>query len=348
LRGRLDLRNAETGLLALLSLCVTSCGSSDPSPTFASAFQEVARVELEERPDTPIVGIASIQPRPGGGFAIADEASDLVWLFDASGRIDRVMGGRGDGPGELDAPTAAVELEDGRVLVTQRSNSRMTQFHAEGDPTLLSVPGRYGFWASPLGAELVVGVGTRDTRYAILAEDGTERARFGRLAPIVNNTPFWIFLARDHATVVDKRVVTNTSFFPRLRVYDEHGDSIATIGTAPPSWVAPTAPPIDRVEGPADRALLDEWTRSFSVVRNVATIDRELVVVQYGRYNPSTTDSYRVDPTTIDVYRLDGTKLVEDLALPYPVVGGGERLLVVTAEPPEPWTVAVYRWTGGG
>jgi hypothetical protein len=71
-----------------------------------------------------------------------------------------------------------------------------------------------------------------------------------------------------------------------------------------------------------------------------------LIVVQYGTHQPLSDDPYHVQPATIDVYALDGEKLAEDLDLAEPVLGGGTELLILSAQPPDPWTITVYRWKG--
>jgi len=315
---------------------------------FSSLFEESDRIELEEPSGSPIGNVRALQIRPGGGFAIADEASDQVHLYGAGGGLERTLGRPGVGPGELDGPTTAIETPDGRVYVAQRTNRRLTVYPRDGDPTLLSVPGAYGFWGSNLGDGLVLGVASPEARFAVVEYDGSVRTRFGPVDEALDGMPFWMFLARDHATVVDGRVVTNTSFTPTLRVFEATGDSANSFGSAPPSWVEPMPPPAYQISGPEDPGPMGEWSKSFTVVRTIATVADQFVVVQYGRHHPSTTDPYHVDPTTIDVYRMDGTKLAEDVVLAFPVVGGGGELVVVTSEPSGPRTLSVYRWTGGG
>lgn len=328
-------------------LALTSCVGPAPPESHDGPFEEVAEVRLQESSDDPIVGLGTVSRRPRGGYVFADEGADRVRLFDRSGRIDRTFGRSGDGPGELDAPTSAVERPDGTVYVTQRSSPRLTIFGSRDDPILRELPGHYGYWISALGEHVVVGMGSRTERFAVLSPTGERIATFGTLPVEVDETPFWIFFARQHATVSAGRVITNTSFFPTFHAFDADGDSLYSFGEPPPSWRPPTAPPVDRIREDADRARIEEWSRSFTVVRGIATAADSLVVVQYGRHDPSESDPYRVVATTVDVYSPSGEKLVEDLPFADPIVGGGRNLLVLSAEPPAEWTLSVVRWRGG-
>ena len=302
-------------------------------------------VEFEESATDPIVGISALTRRPGGGYVLTDQASARAQLFDHEGRLERTLGRRGAGPGELEDPTSAIEWTDGRVFVTQRANPRLTVF-GEAGPNLARVPGFYASWIAPLGASLVVQVGAHEERLGVLSLDGEVQATFGRLDPSINETPFWIYFAREHAAVVDGEVVTNTSFFPTLKAFSSNGDSLRAFGSPPPSWVSPTTPPISEISMPGDRERIEAWAGSFTVVRHVAGVSDSLVVVQYGRHRPTRGDPYSVDPTSIDVYDLAGTKIVEDVPFVGRIIGGSGELFVLSNEPPAPWTVSVYRWKG--
>jgi len=305
---------------------------------------ETARVALQEAPADPIADIESVRDRPGGGFILADRQASRVRLFDASGSIDGVLGGPGDGPGELREPTAALELDDGRVLVVQRADPRLTVFSPGAAPAVRSVPGHYGFLIEHAGPRILVGAATRETRFALISLDAESAISFGVIDPAVDATPLWIWFATNSAAVLGDVIAVSTSFFPRIRLFDLDGDSIGALGEPPADWVPPSAPPISDVSGPGDRERIEAWARSFTVVRRIVALGDSLLVVEYGRHEPAEGDPYRVVPTSADIYRLDGARIASGIDLPGPVVGGGRRLLVLVAEPPDPWTVAAYEW----
>lgn len=337
---------AHRGLaLAGAGVIAAACAPATPAG-FDAWFQETGHVVLEEGAGDPIAAVPWLTRRPDGGFALADEQAGRVRLFDAAGRQEAVLGRPGDGPGEFDAPTAAVELPSGRVLVTEGDHPVLTLFEPGGEPRQVSIPGNYGTWLERIGDDVVLGMGSRGERFAILSADGVVRSTFGAVAPEVNEIPFWIFFARDHGTVLRDEVAVNTSFYPDVRLFDAAGDSVAVIGQAPSHWEPATPPPIHRLAGPDDRERVAAWAGSFTVVRGLAAVADTLLLVQYGRHEPVPGDPYLVRPTRVDVYTHAGVRLAEGLELPYPVVGGGTELLVLSGQPPDPWSVTLYRWRG--
>ena len=322
-----------------------ACGpGAGVSPDRDARFVETARISLAEMAGDPITDIESVLERPGGGYILADRQAARVRLFDAGGSIAAVLGGPGEGPGELRDPTAAVELSDGRVIVVQRADPRLTVFRPDAPPTFRALPGQYGFLALPAGDGILAGVATRDTRFALLNGDGEATASFAPLDPAIGRTPFWIWFARDNAAVMGDVIAVNTSFFPAVRLFDLQGDSIGAFGEPPGNWLPPTSPSVADLDAPGNRQRIEGWSRSFTVVRRIAAIGDSLLVVEYGRHAPSAADPYRVVPTTADLYRLDGTKIASGIRLPGPVLGGGRRLLVLVTEPPGPWTIAALEW----
>jgi len=309
---------------------------------------EVGRVVLEETPDDPIVGIDFVGRRPGGGYIIADRHAGHVRLFDSTGRQVRVVGMKGEGPGELDEPSAAVEFPDGRLFVLQRASPRLTLFPPDTAPSVSNIHGQYGFWAERSGSGFFAGVATRDTRFARFDDRGVPVARFGARDPAIAATPFWIYFASDHAAVLEEgeMLAVNTSLSPTIRLFDSAGDSVDAWGDPPPSWVPISAPPVLDLSAPGNRERIEEWARSFTVVRQIAAIADSLLAVEYGRYDPQESDPYRILSSTVDVYSKSGEKIVEGLTLPGPLVGGGDELLALVAEPPDPWTISLLRWRG--
>lgn len=327
---------------SIACIVVASCaGEEEPWP---DTFSEVGVVAFEEKDGDPIVNIEHVGLRPGGGYILPDPTAGVVRLFDDEGRQTSVYGRPGEGPGELSAPTGALELEDGRLLVVQRGSPRLTIFSPDADPVIDNLPGAYGFWLERAGDAIVAGVATRNTRFAFLDRDGQASASFAARDAAISRAPFWIHLAFETAAVFDSVVAVNTSLFPSVRFFNLQGDSIGVIGQAPEGWVDITPPPVDNASGPGNRQRLEDWMRSFSIVRRVAAVNDSLLVLEHGRFDPLESDTYHVEPTTADVYRLDGTRIASGIELPGPVVGGGRYVLVLVGMPPGPWTIAKLRW----
>ena len=347
--GRGVMRRRVLPTVTWLWLSTTSCGEPhvpQASRAGVGPLAEASRIELEELPGDPIVGIDYVGRRPGGGYLVADRFAGHVRLFDEAGRQTRVVGRPGQGPGELDEPGAAVEFPDGRVIVLQRANPRLTIFRPDSTPAISTLPGQYGFWAEAAGDGFVAGVATRDTRFARFSRSGQVISTFGRRDPSIATTPFWIYFAADHAAVLGEVIAVNTSLYPTLRLFSLDGDSLTSFGSPPPDWAPVTVPPVSDLSARGNRQRLEAWARTFTVVRQVAAVADSLLVVEYGRHDPQESDPDRVVPTTADVYSPRGEKLAEGIELPGPVVGGGAQLLVLVSEPPSAWTIAAFEWVG--
>ena len=158
--------------------------------------------------------------------------------------------------------------------------------------------------------------------------------------------PFWIYFADEHATVIRDIVAVNTSLFAQVRLFNFGGDSVGVLGDAPADWIPATAPPVSDLSAPGSRERIADWSRSFTVIRQIAAVDDTLLVVEYGRHDPQEASPYYVQPTTVDVYSLSGERLSSGVRLPGPVVGGGRHLLVLVREPPSPWAIAELQWGG--
>ncbi len=330
---------------AVCAFLAGACGSDrgQAVPTFDALFPEERLVSLEEDVDDPLTQITSFTPRADGSFVIVDGPAARARQYDAEGRLERVWGRPGEGPGELRMPSAAAYGPSGELHVVERGSPRRTVFWAEDSVSVHRLPANYGYWLHAAGEGLVVGLGTPDERFGLLSYDGHLTARFARRDPQIAEMPFWVFFVRERAAVAGDRVFVNSSFDPTIRVYSTSGDSLFAFGTAPPTWVEPTRPDIAAISGPADRARIEAWARSFTVVTGLAAVDGVLVV-QYGRHDPGPNASDRVVRRTADVYAVDGEKLVEGISFDRRILAGGARLYVLESEPPDAWTISVRRY----
>jgi hypothetical protein len=157
----------------------------------------------------------------------------------------------------------------------------------------------------------------------------------------VTETPYWIFFVRENAVVIGDRILVNSSFEPWIRVYDLAGDSPGAFGTSPPGWRAASAPPpVENLDAESRQKMIAAWSRSFSVVTQMAVVADSFLVVGYGHHDPIPSDANHIVHETIDIYTQDGTKLSGGLDFPWPIVAGGELLHVITEGPP--WRITLF------
>jgi hypothetical protein len=104
-------------------------------------------------PQTHLVSPAGIVEVPGG-VAILDGGDHSLKVFNADGKLRLRVGRRGQGPGEFESPRLEHDLApDGRVVLTDGANSRLTLVDPEsGEFDVLSTGGS-GTWSASRIAE---------------------------------------------------------------------------------------------------------------------------------------------------------------------------------------------------
>jgi hypothetical protein len=87
---------------------------------------------------------------------------------------------------------------------------------------------------------------------------------------------------------------------------------------------------------------LEEWLRSFTVIRHIGVYRDSVLVVTHARHVPEVSYLYRTEEVGLDLYDLEGNKLYEDLVPPGKVLRAQDYLYLQLAEPPEGWLIGVY------
>lgn len=70
---------------------------------------------------------------PDGRLVVADAGSATVRTYDPDGRLLRLLGGEGSGPGEFVRPSQVLIRDDGSVLVWDDATFRVTEFDPTGE-----------------------------------------------------------------------------------------------------------------------------------------------------------------------------------------------------------------------
>lgn len=141
----------------LLVLVASACDTADTSPpspasdpaappelvdmaAFNEAFEVLRELQLEETDEAmtvqPIVTLGG-----DGTFLLAEPMEGQVNVYGNDGRLRRVMGGRGQGPGEFMLPLRAHRTLDGGIVVADLQLARLTFFPVSGeDPEIVMSP----------------------------------------------------------------------------------------------------------------------------------------------------------------------------------------------------------------
>ena len=167
--GACDTSDSAASSQSGLSQSGLSQSVSDPAPpgqelvdtaAFNEAFEVIQTLELEETDEA-----MTVQPmvRLGGDgtFLLAEPLEGQVNLYGADGRLRRVVGGRGEGPGEFRFPLSAHPTPDGDIVVADLMLARLTFFPGPGgDPEVVPSPIMTVQGAQDLGDERYLLTGT--------------------------------------------------------------------------------------------------------------------------------------------------------------------------------------------
>ena len=143
------------GFLLLLAALACDTADTDPPPpppdpaapselvdmaAFHEAFEVVSELELEETDEAmmvqPMVNLGG-----DGTFLLAEPMEGQVNVYGTDGRLRRVVGSRGEGPGEFLFPLRAHRTLDGGIVVADLQLPRLTFFPASGgDPDIVVSP----------------------------------------------------------------------------------------------------------------------------------------------------------------------------------------------------------------
>ena len=143
-------RRAVAGYLALLALAYLafSCDQGHqtasglqcgPHPVdvvtrdFADAFAPLQPLVFRTTDPSPVLSVRALSVSPSGHLLVTDSRSGDLKLADGDGRIIRVIGREGEGPGEFTALFDAVFLSDDRIVALDGGRVLTTLFDSAGE-----------------------------------------------------------------------------------------------------------------------------------------------------------------------------------------------------------------------
>lgn len=283
-------------LLLLVSIGSSACaapphaGSGDDRAVrfpaverFDSGFVLIDSVVLEQRPEAPIVRVSGLARRPDGVLALADASEGNVKLFAPDGRLLRVIGRKGQGPGEFLTPRYPVFHPDGRLLVADAQLGRVSVFGAAdtvertisldaGFPLMglhLLPDGRFVVAAPAAAAGRMLHL--TDTAGRSLGGFLSSRQTRPRLTPELDQ---WKYLAGVFLAGRGRELVASFTLGDSLWFIDAQDSSSHAVRLEVPGYVEPT-PPRQRIRTPQEIAT---WSRGFHTTTPPLLSDRLLLV----------------------------------------------------------------------
>lgn len=246
---------------------------------------------------------------PIGGFLVADVRERQIRRYDASGQLERVIAGGGDGPGEFRHPAAALRLPSQRIVAVDM-HGRVAVFDPSGTRLLetQNVPLLPIYSAAVLNDSTLVFAGKKEPG------DQTQLVHIWNLnrqsiirsfaeMPIhpTRMDAAYAFAGSASVAVRQQEVAVSFALSDSIRVFNEHGDLQRSI-EIPTTHYRRLIEPMPESENPED---LDRWLSTFSATASLYWRTDGALVVQYLDVNKA--DEY----WNVVGVGLDGTRLFE-------------------------------------
>jgi hypothetical protein len=252
---------------------------------FSAGFELVDSIVLEQRPDAPIVRVSGLARRDDGTLALADVSEGNVKLFAPDGRLHRILGRKGRGPGEFIAPRHLAFDSDGRLLVVDGQLGRLTRFSRDGDlEHTVSLEAGFpitGFHLLPDGHFAVAAPSSSKGRVIHVVDtagrtvDGfvSSQQTRPRIEPDRDEWGYLggVFFAGDGANLA-----VTFSLSDSLWLVDATTGTTTAVRLAVPGYVQPT-PPKTRIGSPQE---MSAWSAGFHTTSKVL-LSRDLLLVPF-------------------------------------------------------------------
>ncbi|HEX6042542.1 6-bladed beta-propeller [Longimicrobium sp.] len=245
-----------------LGLVLAACGEGEAAPLAESApeigsarfddrFKLVRSVTLEQPDSALIVRVSGIDLDSRGRILIGDVSEGNVKLFARDGRLLRVIGRKGMGPGEFEQPRYPRFGPDGLIYVADAQNPRVQVFDTTGAlvaaTPVLTLGLIQGF--RPLqGRRLLLAVESTEAR-EVLAEldmDGHVRRRMlavGEIRPTGQpEDPAWGNLRAFSLSVKDDTAFVSNTVSDSLWMVSLSSGDVRRLHLPFPGYVHPAAP----------------------------------------------------------------------------------------------------------
>ncbi len=109
--------------------------STEP-PAWGASVRLVREVHigvLDGDPDYELGRVRNVAIGQNGRIIVADDAASALRMYDANGKFVRLIGGRGEGPGEYRSLGGVRTLPDGRIALWDNRLRRLTTWTATGN-----------------------------------------------------------------------------------------------------------------------------------------------------------------------------------------------------------------------
>lgn len=331
---------ASVGVL-ISAATLVSCDASRSRPSvtlapaapFSELLQPVRTIVLRTPASSPLVRLSGVDIAADGQLVVTDGSDASAHLFASDGRLLRVLGRKGSGPGEFQIPLSPRFGPDGRIHVLDFRQNRISVFHPDGtldrEVSLRQMMRVTGIEPERGGTYLVSGIRTPADSNALFRLDANGRVLQGFL-PIRHHAPAGI---RDPGMLdgLRRAVFSLSADGDSAYVALSTADSLWTLDTRSGAYrVTPVAvrgykPPVAPRPGMLSLREVTEWGKSWTDAAAVLSTSGTVAI-------PFVRGTWlQGDSSTLAVRRPDGTWASVDDALL--VVRGGHGYFVGVKDP---------------
>lgn len=251
---------------------------------FSETFDLRRTIVLEQPDSAPIARLSGIDRSEAGRLLVGDVSEGNVKLFDHAGRLLRIVGRQGEGPGEFTAPRFPRFGPGGRIYVADAQNPRIQVFDSAG--TFLRgirldfAGGVEGFEPRADGTFLLA-VHREESEAVLVEVDSTGRARreFLRIGAVrpqgEPDHPLWRNVRSSFVTVRGDTAFVTSTLSDSLWMVDLASGRESRIQLVLPAEYVRPAPPRAM---PADIPSLLAWSNGFHTASVVSAAPSALSI----------------------------------------------------------------------
>lgn len=242
---------------------------------FEEVFELLDTVRLEQSDSLPIVRISGIDVSSSGVIALSDASEGMVKLFDGNGKLVRIVGRKGRGPGEFQIPFKPVFDAAGHLHVPDFSSRKVSMFDPSGrllrQVAIDEVNAISSFVALPDGGYLITGSPSGSGRNTVFRVGADGRVRDGFL-PLDDlrpegerDFPMWPSVRRSSAGRRGDTLFVVNTLADSLWTVDLATGEQNSLRLRVPGYVKPYVPerPTSGVSGMMD------WVRTYSTAAEI-------------------------------------------------------------------------------
>lgn len=315
-----------------------------PAARSSEVLRPVRTIVLQPPPSSPNIGLTGMDLAADGRLVVTDRFNESALLFAADGRLVKVLGRKGYGPGEFQIPQSPRFGPDGRIHVLDFRRNQISVFHPDGtldrEIRLRELLRVTGIEPERGGTYLVSAIRTPTDSNTIFRLDRDGRVVRGFL-PIRHHAPAGV---RDPAMLdgLRRAVFSLSADGDSAYVALSTADSLWTLDTRSGAYrVAPVAvrgyiPPVAPRPGMLSLREVTEWGRSWTNAAVVISASGT-IAIPFVRGIQLQGDS-----STLAVRRPDGTWAQVDGA-PLLVRGGHGYFVGVKDPLADTVEVVIYR-----